>query len=407
MKFEKLPDGRISCPFDHHSAEYATDYFSVLDETRSAGPLVWSELYGGFWVATGYEVVRKLTMNSAALSTAHGPDRKGGLAIPTRPGTKTRPLFVPGEAAGEAHDTYRRALNPHFSRQRVIELQPMIQRHVSTAIGRMLEAKQVDIIGDFSAPILSGIACEHLGLESDDPPAFFRSLAHMIAYAGNAGGAFGSVADSFDGAWPKVVATVAERRARPREDVISHLTRCEKPAFTDEEIQMMTLNVILGSADTTSSLLGQIIMYLNKTPDLRSRLRSDPELIRPALEEFMRLFAITFGAGRTVTQDVVVGDVTLRTGDRILLSYVGANHDEERYPNPYDFDLERGAGRHLAMGVGMHFCLGSHLAKAIAETALHDFLVRIQDVRIDNDGVETNEDKNGVNQMLRIPAAVA
>jgi cytochrome P450 len=407
VEFEKLADGRIKCPFDHHSVQYAKNFFAILDEVRTESPLAWSDLYGGFWVATGHDLVRRLTVDSSAMSVAHGPDRKGGIAIPPRPGTKTRPLFVPGEAEGEEHDNYRLALNPHFSKQRVGELQPMIQRHVDAAVDGVLDAGKFDVVQDFVARILSGVACEHLGLEVDDPPLFFRALAHMVAYFGDSDAKFDAVTSSFQSAWETVMATVADRREHPRDDVISHLTRWEKPSFTDEQIQMMTLNVVLGSADTTSALLGQAIMYLYQHPVIRLRLAERPDQIRSAVEEFLRLFAVSMGVGRTLTRDLEVEGVTLKKGDRIFLSYVAANHDPVQYPDPYTFDLDRGAKRHLAMGVGSHFCLGSHLAKAISETALRSYLARMQGVRVDVGSAETNDDKNALNQWVRIPAEVS
>jgi cytochrome P450 len=407
VQFEKREDGRTACPFDHHTPAFAKDYFSVLAELRSESPIVWSDLYGGFWVATEYNAVRKLTLNSRAMSVGHGPDRQGGIAIPVRPGTKTRPLFVPGEADGEQHDDYRRALNPHFSQQRVAEMQPQIQRHVDAAVDALLAAGSVDLIEDFSARVLTGIACEHLGLEVDDTLAFFRALALMVSYSGEANSAFDQVATSFEGAWPTVVATVKDRRENPRDDVISALAQWDSPRFTDEEIHSMTLNVCLGAADTTSSLLGQTFMYLSSHPQVVEQLRNDSSLIRPAVEEFLRLFAVTMGAGRTITQDVEVEGVTLKKGDRILLSYVAANHDPVKYPNPYDFDLVRGGGRHLSMGVGAHACLGAHLARAIAATALETFFVKVTDFTVDADAAVTNEDKNILNQWVHVPARVA
>jgi cytochrome P450 len=228
----------------------------------------------------------------------------------------------------------------------------------------------------------------------------------MVSYFGDGqgGSEFDAIANSFNSAWQTLVETVAERRAHPREDVISYLTQWDRPPFSDEQIQMMTLNVVLGSADTTSALLGQSIMYLYQHADVRERLRAQPELIRPAVEEFLRLFAVTMGAGRTMTKDVDVDGVALKKGDRILLSYPAANHDPDQYPDPYSFDLDRGSKRHLGMAVGPHFCLGAHLAKAISETALLAFLERIEDFTVDVDAAETNADKNALNQWIRIPA---
>jgi cytochrome P450 len=230
----------------------------------------------------------------------------------------------------------------------------------------------------------------------------------MVSYFGDGqgGGEFDNVANSFHSYWQTVVETVADRRANPRDDVISYLTQWDRPAFTDEQIQMMTLNVVLGSADTTSALLGQAIMYLYEHTDLRDQLREQPELIRPAVDEFLRLFAVSMGAGRTMTKDVEVDGVVLKKGDRLLLSYPAANHDSVAYPDPYSFDLDRGSKRHLGLAVGPHFCLGAHLAKAISDTALRAFLSRIDDFRVDAAHAESNADKNALNQWIRIPAAV-
>jgi cytochrome P450 len=406
VEFEKRADGRIACPFDHHSREYGEHQFEMLDELREQSPLIWSDLYGGFWVASGHNLVRRLTMDSTSVSVAPGPDRTGGILIPPPPGSKTRPLFVPGEAEGEDHDNYRLALNPMFSKQKVAELTPVIERHVSQAIDRLLEQGDFDVVNDFVAPLLSGMACEHLGLEVDDPPAFFKAMFWMVSYTGESQSEFDEVKATFDEAWQTVVSTVADRRAHPRNDVISHLAQWDRPRFSDEEIQMMTLNVILGAADTTSALLGQAIMFLDQHPEVRKQLSADHSLIRPAVEEFLRLFAVATGPARTVTKDIDVDGVTMKVGDRLLLSYVGANHDPDRYPNPYEFDLNRGAALHLAMGVGSHFCLGAWLAKSTAEISIRELLVRVPDFRVDSEHAESNEDKNALNHWEHIPASV-
>jgi cytochrome P450 len=281
----------------------------------------------------------------------------------------------------------------------------MIQRHVDDAVSRILATPYFDVVGDFIGPILSGVSCEHLGLEVDDPPQFFRSLALMVSYSGERDATYEAIASAFQASWQTVVDTVADRRARPRGDVISHLTRWEKPRFTDEQIQMMTLNIVLGSADTTSSLLGQVLMYLYEHPDVRERLRDNPDLIRPAIEEFLRLFAVGMGAGRTVIKDLEVEGVTLKAGDRVWLSQAAANKDPKQYPDPYTFDLGRAGKRHLSMGVGTHFCLGAHLAKAISETVLSVFLNRVHEFTVDIASAESNEDKNSLNRWVRIPAS--
>ena len=381
-------------------------HFEIYDELRAEAPIAWSDQYGGFWIVTSYELVRKLAVDSASVSVAPGPDRTGGILIPAPPGLATRPLFVPGEAEGEDHDNYRLALNPHFSKQRVAELQPIVDRHVEAVVERARQQGSFDVVTEFVSPLLAGIACEHLGLEVDDPAAFFTKMFWMVSYSGDSTDEFNEIKAEFTEAWQVVVDTVADRRANPRDDVISHLAQFTNPVFSDEEIQMMTLNVILGAADTTVSLLAQAIIYLDQHPELRDKLAADHSLIRPAVEEFLRLFVVATGPARTATKDIEIGEVTIHQGDRLLLLFSAANHDPARYRDPYDFDLGRGAAQHLGMGVGSHFCLGAWLAKAIASTAIRELLVHVPELRVDHDHVVSAPDISSLNHWEHVPASV-
>jgi cytochrome P450 len=405
----EMLDGRAVCPVDHHSAEFAQHHREILDDLRESAPLVWSPLYGGFWIATRFDIVRRLAMDSAGLTVAPGPHRTGGIQIPAPPGLKTRPLFVPGEADGQEHDDYRMALNPHFSKQRVAELTPMIERHVSGTIDAILDSRRFDVVNDLVGPILAGVACEHLGLEVENPAGFFQAMFEMVSYTpteSSGGDKFDQVARAFSQEWQAVVDLVADRRSNPREDVVSHLVRWTTPAFTDEQIQMMTLNVILGASDTTKSLVSQAVLYLDQDREVRDRLRRQPDLIRKSVEEFLRLFVVAMGPCRTATQDVEIAGVTIKQGERLMLSFPAANHDPAKYPDPDEFSLERGAGQHLAMGVGTHFCLGAWLAKSISTITLRELLDRVPDYVVDADGIRGAHDKNSLNHFESMPAAV-
>src|SRR5437867_5820884 len=244
---------QVTCPFDHHSVYFAEHFRDLYDELRQKSPLIWSEAHGGYWVTTTFEMTRALARDSEAFTVARGPGRVGGILIPAPPGSDTRPRFVPGEADGEEHDAYRLALNPRFSKQRVAELAPMIERHVNAAIDNIISMGDFDIAYDLVAPILAGIACEHMGLEVEEPRRFFDALMGMIDHGSHGDD---DVQSEFDTAWADIVRTVNERRAEPRDDVITALVQWEPP-FTDEQIHMMILNVSLGANDTTKSLLAQ------------------------------------------------------------------------------------------------------------------------------------------------------
>ena len=410
MEF-RCEGARVACEFDHHSPEFAENYRAMLDELREAAPVVWSEAYGGFWIATRHDVVRRLAKDATALTVDPGADRTGGLRIPTPPGLKNRPLLAPGEIDGVEHDQYRAALNPHFSKQRMQQLVPMIQRHVDATVDRILELGRFDVIDDVASPILCAVTCEHLGLEVDDPVGLFAAMMDMISYVPREDSAiaesYDAVAANFNKHWHLVLDTIEARAREPRDDVISHLLRWENPRFSDHQVQMMALNVILGASHTTKSLIAQAVAYLAEHDDERRRLVAEPELMRQAVNEFLRLFTVAVGLCRTATRDIEVGEVTIRAGDRLLLGYASANHDPDKYPNPGVFDLARGSAQHLALGVGSHFCLGAWMANYIAAATLQALVTRVPDLVVDTARVVTAHDKSTHNAFESMPAATA
>jgi cytochrome P450 len=407
MNVELRADGRVVCPFDHHSAAFAADHVEIVRQLAEAGPLVWSDNYGGYWIATSYSVVRKIAVNSAAFSVAPGPDRTGGILIPPPPGSDTRPLFLPGEAEGSEHDDYRLALNPHFSKQRVAEMAPLIARHVARAIDRLEQMEKFEVVSDLSLPILAGITCEHLGVDVADPPGFFRAMfQRVIAYSADGENAE-RIAEDFRDSWEMLSELVKDRRAAPQDDVISHLASWNNPIFSDEQIQMMVLNVVLGAADTTSSLLAQAFLYLQSNPALRDHLTKNPEAIKPAIDEFLRLFPIVMGPARTATRDIEIEGFEIKAGDRVMLLLPAANRDPQKFSSPDEFDLLREeASRHLALGVGKHFCLGTWLAKSIAAQSLGAVLTRLPAFDVCTDDIEWAAHSYPLNHVDRLPALI-
>lgn len=392
---------RPTCPFDHHDPDFRFEFRDVFARLRETAPIAWTEAHGGFWVVSSYPLVRRIAQDAATFTVAPGPDRTGGLRIPTPPGLKTRPLFVPGEADGEEHDRYRLALNPHFSKARVAQMAPMIERHVQTALVPLLDRDEFDVVDELIQPILAGVACEHLGLEVDEPRQLFRTMHQMV---GTIGPNFDQVKMAFEGSWSQLANLVRSRRDAPGDDIISALVTNRDPEFTNEEVEMMTLNVILGAFHTTSSLLAQVIMHLDQDPALRDLLRERPELIPKAVDEFLRLKAVTIALARTATRDVEIEGVSIKQGDRLLLSFASANHDPVKYANPTEFDLERGAAQQLGMGVGTHFCLGAWLAKSITGTTIQAILDRTDHLAVDHDRVVLAGDITNTFGIEHVPA---
>jgi hypothetical protein len=146
VKIDIRPDGRKVCPFDHHSPEYAARYREMYKEMRGAGSILWSDSYGGFWIATDYETIRNVLIDTETFTIEILHDNSGGPLIPT-PEEVLEMGSTPGLFwffDGQRHQTARAALNPHFSEGRVAAMADMIRSHVDCVLDRVLPRGEFD-----------------------------------------------------------------------------------------------------------------------------------------------------------------------------------------------------------------------------------------------------------------------
>jgi len=142
-----------------------------------------------------------------------------------------------------------------------------------------------------------------------------------------------------------------------------------------------------GGVDTTTSQTALTLLHLGTHPELRQQLIDHPELYRTATDEFLRYFSVNQQLSRTVTRDATVGGQQLRRNDRVVISWLAANHDEQEFEHADEVVLDRTPNRHLAFGLGPHRCIGSHLARLMSEVMVRAVLARIPDYQVDLDGV--------------------
>ncbi|WP_156764455.1 cytochrome P450, partial [Mycobacterium sp. E3247] len=146
-------------------------------------------------------------------------------------------------------------------------------------------------------------------------------------------------------------------------------------------------NLIGGGVDTTTSQTALTLHHLGTHPALRQQLIDHPELYRTATDEFLRYFSVNQTLSRTVTHDVELNGQRLRKNDRVVISWLSANHDDNEFHNADEIVLDRAPNRHVAFGLGPHRCIGSHLARLMSETMVKAVLDRIPDYQVDVDNV--------------------
>ena len=181
----------------------------------------------------------------------------------------------------------------------------------------------------------------------------------------------------------------AARRADPGDDLTSFLVQFEFDGKRLDDNQLLDIlwNLIGGGVDTTTSLTALSLLHLGTHPDLRQQLIDRPDLYRTAADEFLRYCSVNKQLSRTVSRDTVLGGQPLRRNDRVLISWIAANHDEQEFDRPGDVVLDRSPNHHVAFGLGPHRCIGAPLARVMFQVMVKAVLERMPDYEIDLDGV--------------------
>jgi cytochrome P450 len=159
-----------------------------------------------------------------------------------------------------------------------------------------------------------------------------------------------------------------------------------------------------GGVDTTTSLASSALVHLNRDRELRERLITEPDLLEPATEEFLRVYPPLASIARTARQDIELRGCAIRSGERVLISRHAANFDEEAFERPEEFIVDRFPNRHVSFGLGPHRCSGSHLARLMFQEMMRQILGRMPDYEIDEDRIEPYPDRGMVQGWASLPA---
>jgi cytochrome P450 len=168
----------------------------------------------------------------------------------------------------------------------------------------------------------------------------------------------------------------AERRREPRDDVTTRLVEAEIDGdrLSGHEFNLFFLLLITAGNETTRHAMSNGLHALLTHLDERDRLLADPSLVPTAVDEILRWAPSLHHFRRTATRDVELHGTLIRAGDKVVLWYVSANRDEAQFPDPFRFDVGRSGNRHVAFGMGPHFCLGAHLARLELRIWLEELL---------------------------------
>jgi cytochrome P450 len=377
--------------FDHHSDEFNLNELAFNAELRQKCPVAWNENYGGFWFLTSYDAVSQTARDGDTFAhkyepnAADGVDYQGEMGVPRPEG---QPALGIGEVDGPYHQALRHALAPFFSPGAVQKMRPFMEQSAHWFLDQRIGDGQMDLVLDYASPVPAILTMKLMGLPYDTWQRY-ANLFHSVMAVPQDSPEYAEAIAEVPAMMQGVLEFAATRRADAGDDLTSFLIQFEFDGKRLDDAQLLNIlwNLIAGGVDTTTSQTALTLRHLGTNPELRQQLIDHPELHRTATDEFLRYFSVNQQLSRTVTRDVVLGGQHFRRNDRVVISWLGANHDEQEFERPDEIVLDRAPNRHVAFGLGPHRCIGSHLARLMSGVMVKAALDRIPDYQIDLGGV--------------------
>ncbi|MER5710449.1 cytochrome P450 [Streptomyces sp. NPDC002122] len=381
----------------HRILDYANraDPYPVYEELRKTP--VHHETDGPYLIGTYYEIrsllhdprissdARNMASNSADPLAESAPEES---ALP--------PSFL--RLDPPEHDRMRRMTNRHFgpphSPHRVDAMRPELHDIVTGLIDGLGDPGRIDLVEEFSYPFPVTVICRLLGVPREDE-ARFHTWADTLAAsldpdpdADPAERGKGAAHEARMQLGMYLAGLIEERRKNPGDDMLSQLATAkgpDGPMATMELLSTAALLLIAGH-ETTVNLITNGMLTLLRNPDVLQRLRAEPRLAVPIVEELLRFEPpVQLLPGRTTLADIELRGVTIPKGSTLWLVLASGNRDPQRFENPDRFDPDRPDIQHLGLGSGIHSCFGAPLARLEAQLALSELARRLENPRLLDD----------------------
>jgi cytochrome P450 len=354
-----------------------------------------SDQYGGFWVVTRYEDVLQVAQDWATFSSAEG------LTVPRAP-ISVRNL--PVEVDPPIHRVYKRLINAYFTPAAVQPWERRTQALATRLIDAFVEEGRCEFMVDFARQYPARSFFE---LALNAPEDEIERVAYLASKSSIPNDP--EAAECWAGLSRWIGSFVEQRRSQPpRDDVVDGVLNAEIEGrlITDEEVVGIVQLLILGGLETTAGALGLAMIRFCQQPEIPARLRQEPELIAPSIEELLRLDGPFIAIARTATRDTELGGRRIKQGDKVIIYWASAGRDVAEFSEADSFALERRHNRHLAFGAGPHRCAGSNLARMNMRIALTELVTRLQDLRL-QDGADIHYHTTFTRAPLAVPIAFA
>ena len=372
------------------SPAFFQDPYPTYDQLREETPVAWSEALQA-WVLTRYDDCQA-TMLDVKRFSSQGRVLAALDRYPAELRAEFKPLedhFTGGLISSDPpNHTRLRALVTKAFIPRVVEaMRPRLQKLIDDLLDDAMPRGQMDLLRDLAYPLPAVVIAQMLGAPPEDRENFKTWSDGIVAFQGSGVVSAERMRHSQDDLLAMrayLTKLIDDRRREPRDDLLGRLVSAEMEGDRLTQAELLTTCVTLLTAghETTTTTLANGLYTLLKNPDELERLRADPELMPTAIEEILRFESPLHRNPRRASADIEYAGQQIRRGDYVLQIFASANRDPEVFPDPHRFDVARQPNRHLAFGLGLHFCVGAPLARLEALIAFNTILRRLPNLRL-------------------------
>ena len=352
-----------------YGAEFLKAPHAFMANLHNSMPPIWYEVgpFGNSWALIKHE--------DAIYALRHAELFNNEDATPFPRDPDDYYYFIPIEIDPPEHRNYRNIVDPLVSPQGVLRLEDKIRALANELIDGFIADGEVMFDDRFGRPLPVLVFLDLMGLPRDMCDTFVGWAMKLLH--SNDRAVMGETMETISAYLKEAI---ADKRRNPDEGLITRIVQAEidgKP-LSEKEVFGFVIFLFIAGLDTVFATLNNIWVWLARNPDRRAEMIADPDNINAQVEELLRVHSVTF-SGRTVAQDTELRGVKMKKGDKVMSVLPACNFDPDVFPDPTKVDFHRPKKIILAFTVGVHSCMGAHLARLEIKIALQEWLRRIPD----------------------------
>ncbi len=362
------------------------DPYPLYERLRREDPVHWDP-YLHAWVVTRYADVVTVLHDFLAARTPT-PEQLTAIGLskltPLARVMVKQMLFLDPPS----HTRIRGLAACAFTPARVSALKSRIQQLANELLDKVASSGRMDVLADFAEPLPAIVTSELFGVPTEfalQLKTWSAKFAEMLGNFQHNPDRIPSMLDTIENLTEFFRKAVEDQRKKPCPGLVHSLVKAELEGdrLTEEEIIANCIITLVGGLETTTNLIGNGMLTLLSHPDEMRRLRSDPALIVPAVEELLRFESPSQHTARLAPSDLQLGGKAIRKRQAVIAVMGAGNRDPERFPDPNRLDLARQDNRHLAFGWAAHFCFGAPLARLEGQVAFATLLNRFPNITLE------------------------